>query len=323
MGLSIRLISGADHSSRQRFHATLLRELSQRDCLIDEVFPGGLAESMSFWSLSDDPVAFCIEISGKEGREKSEVDIDLAIELKDSPVKNRIVIFHVPGKLKTQKLKDLGSWLGKFWTDFEEVPPWKAEKTSVDLCLREASRHGKQMSRGVAKTVSLLCGNDVGFVCFEVEKLCLYADFENKDEIDGAILSAGYSGRHEASIFRLGERFAKLTMKEWIIESDRVYLSMHSDPTMLLCRFLSSYLLKRIRALSLHYAGFSMKESAKELGSHPWQFENVLLPSAKTLGKEKMVRLLQRLADVEQSVFRGDSHPWIHLQTAVGQVLMT
>ena len=196
---------------------------------------------------------------------------------------------------------------------------FKMEEYAVKYAKEEARAGGYPMDHGLATSLVLHVGTDLGLLGFEVAKACVLARARNhqglltpaivKDtlaplsEIDGSAIVTALGTRNRTSL---------------VAELHRYRVSKGGDPTIELCgKTLSPTVLKWVQAAHLHESGVSPDAAAGRVSASPWYWKNIILPPARAWGFQGCRNLLRVIAKAQTAVFSGSVHPWVVLESGL------
>lgn len=193
--------------------------------------------------------------------------------------------------------------------------PWEEEEHAVSFCVGEAKRRGKNLSEKIATALVKACGTDLGFLSFEVLKLCVYLDSLGEDVVKVPHVKALLSSLHEASAFPVVDALAARDERRLLKSLNAVRRTRTSDPTMLVCALAGSNAVQWLHALTLQKAGVPSNVACTQVGVTSFRFDRSLIPAGKRWGEHGLARLIRGVADVERAVRTGKMHPWIMLES--------
>jgi len=196
---------------------------------------------------------------------------------------------------------------------FPKPTEWKAPEVAVEFVLAEAKAHDKTIRPALAHALVQRVGTDIGMLAFEIQKMSLLADSFGSCVIEQREVKGGMAAIAEASVGPIIEALATRNRKRLSKALARLRKTSKADPTMRICRFLGSSVLKWVQAA--HLDALPPKAAAQELGINAWYFENKILPPAKRWGKAGTVSLAADLAASERAVLNGAINPWMVLTT--------
>jgi hypothetical protein len=143
--------------------------------------------------------------------------------------------------------------------------------------------------------------------------MSLLADARGTAVLDKDVVKGAMASIEEASVGPIIEALAVRSRKRLSRALVRVRKTSRYDPTMRVCRFLGSSVLRWLQAA--HLDALPPKAAASELGLNPWYFENKILPPARRWGKAGTIQLASDLAASERAVLNGAVNPWVVLTT--------
>jgi len=185
---------------------------------------------------------------------------------------------------------------------------WKAPDVAVEFVVAEVKLHGYTIRPALARALVNRVGSDLGLLRFEIQKMVLLAHANGSEIVDKAEVKGGMAPIAEASVGPMIEALAARDQKRLAQALHRVRKTSKYDPTMRICRFLGSTVIKWMQAT--HLENMPPKAAAMELGLNPWYFENKILPPATRWGKKGTVQLVTDLAASERAVLSGAQSPW-------------
>ena len=307
----VLVVSGGQHLLRQRFlrevietqrgegWAILMVDGSDRVAVRDAMQGGDLFGGQRTLAVVSNPSKVDLDLL-KGHQESAEYDVTLLLHIEGLP----------DGRTKFGKFvkKDLAG-VHKFFP--KPSSEWKAREAAVEFVSSEAASYGKTMRTPLIHALVDRVGVDLGVLAFEVSKMAMLADSRSTDAIDLPEVKGGMAAIAEASVFPILSALGSRDRKKLSRALGRTRKTSKADPTMRICRFLGSSVIKWMQASYLD--ALPPKEAASELGINPWHFENNILPPAKRWGKAGTVRLIGDLAAAERAVLNGARNPWLVL----------
>lgn len=225
-----------------------------------------------------------------------------------------VLLLHVEGTPDGRT--KIGQWLKKqpkFTRSFEKPKDYALPKEAAAFAVQEASRLGKKLTSNLAEQLIERVGVDFGVVAFEIEKFVILANVTKTDTITAKIISAGMASLLPAMVGPVIDALAAKKTPLLAKALARVWQTNKSDPTMNVCRFVGESAIKWMQASYLE--ALPVNEAAREVGVHPYRYEQFILPAARRWGKEGTVRLVADLAAAERALLSGCISPWNVLST--------
>jgi DNA polymerase III delta subunit len=203
---------------------------------------------------------------------------------------------------------------------FPSPKPWEFEDYATKFCVGEAKRLGKDMSENLARAVVRACGDDLGFLSFEVQKIAAYLDALGESVVAPAHIRPLIAPFTAANVFPVVEALASLDTKRLVKTLHTVKRTHNNDPTMFVCAIVGATAVKWLQALALHEAGLPSKVAADQMGVSEFRFDRTLIPAGKRWGEQGLSKLVRGITDVERSVRKGKISPWIMLESRLASL---
>lgn len=245
-------------------------------------------------------------------------DLDFYQEHENGGDTSVCLLLHVRGNIRSNSrfAKFVDRLPKSRWLHFKEPPPWEASEEAVRFCVAEAKAASKELPEKLAKGIVTLCGEELGFLSFEIRKLCLYMDAvgAKKAEADHvrAVLVPFLT---DATASPLIDALASKNEKALIKQLQTLGRSHTSEPTMYVCASVGAVALQWLQALDLAKSGISSAAAAPQIGVSPYRLDRALMPAARRWGEKGIMSLICEIATVENAVRSGKISPWIMLQT--------
>ena len=219
----------------------------------------------------------------------SEGVLDLDFEFVTSLEKDHNIpmVLYLEGSLPRSKKHPIHSFLKKIPKKciFKHDKPstFKEHEVAVSFILGEASRHKKTITSKLAEGVVKISGVDLGILSFEILKASYLAhgSSELKPEHFKTISSLA-----ETSALSLIEAIADKNLKEMLKQFSKMKETHHNDPTLMVCGWLGSEVIKWLSAASALKKG---SVQASDLNIHPYVFQKKILPVAKKWGEKSLL----------------------------------
>jgi DNA polymerase III delta subunit len=148
-------------------------------------------------------------------------------------------------------------------------------------------------------------------LAFELQKMAMLAAIRGKKAITKDEIRDARAELVAASVGPVLDAIRTRHRPTLIKTLTRLRQQSKHDPTMLVTRVLTAEASKWLQAASLD--SLPPKAAAASLGINAWYFEQKILPTAKSWGRDRLIRLLQALALSERGVLDGHLDPWIGL----------
>lgn len=233
----------------------------------------------------------------------------------ESGAKDVVAVLYHPKKIRARsKFKSVVDGLGTH-IELLKPKPWEVDDQAAAFCVAEARRRGKNLGEKIAKALVKACGPDLGFLSFEVLKLCAYLDAVGEDVVKVPHVKATLSSLQEASAFPVIDALSARDERRLLKSMNSVRRTRTSDPTMLVCALAGSNSVKWLHALTLQKAGVPSNVACTQVGVTSYRFDRTLIPSAKRWGERGLTKLIRRVTGVEKAVRSGKIHPWIMLES--------
>lgn len=239
-------------------------------------------------------------------RRSNKVDVDLVLQHHDNPEPSVVLLLYQEGKAKGSH-KKLSEHIDARLV--HDLPPlYKADQEAIDFCIEESERHGKEISYRLASAIVDRCGNDLGYLRFEILKACTLAG-------DSRELTVEHVGRSLAPVREVPvDRLIRAISVRDAAASMRAFSLIeqtHSgDPTVKICRYLLSKVVMWLAASDLLSKGFPEKEAAGRMEVHPVVYQKAFLPAARVWGKEDLRALLKAISRSDRLARSGAVDAW-------------
>lgn len=245
----------------------------------------------------------------------NKVNLDLLQAHHEAKDYETTLLLHIEGEPdgRTKFGKFVKKTLIKVHKGFSKPDEWEEPEVATAFVIEEAKLHGYTIRPALARALVDRVGTDLGMLSFEMQKMALLAQATGAKAIDKEEVKGGMAPIAEAAVGPIIEALAARNRKRLSKALDRVRRTSKYDPTMRVCRFLGSTVLKWVQAA--HLENLPPKAAATELGLNPWYFENKILPPARRWGKQGTVQLATDLAASERAVLNGAVSPWAVLST--------
>mgnify|MGYP001248618850 CR=1 FL=1 len=207
--------------------------------------------------------------------------------------------------------------LGKAHANFPEPPFWEAERVAASFCMNEADSYGKTLTLDKASALVQRVGTDLGFLAFEIQKMCILADVDGSDEITVDHINDGMAPLLQASVNPLMEALAMRDRKGIMRSLERIRLTAKDDPTIQITRLLWVSVSKWLAASDLVEKNVPPDDAASRMGIKPWLYVNKVLPQVRRWPRKDVAKLVRVLAGAERAVFNGGIKPWAVLTTGL------
>jgi DNA polymerase III delta subunit len=198
---------------------------------------------------------------------------------------------------------------------FASPKPWEVEGRAIKFVMSEAKRRKKVIPEDLARALVATCGDEYGFLSFEVLKLSTYLDALGETEVTRAHLRGLIAVLNEASVFPVVDALAAVNERALLRRMGAMERTHSGDPTMRVCAVLATSVASWLQAVSAVRGGLDSASAAQAIGASPGRMDKVLLPAGKRWGEKEMRKLLKEIAQVERAVKTGRSHPWVLLQS--------
>lgn len=302
----ILIASGSEDLLRQRFIRDIVTAKEAEGWETDKV--DGLEEGAVRDAL-DGSGLFSTRMSLVVVSNPHKVDLDLLKAHAEVKKPETVLLLEVDGSPNART--KFGKWvkgdMSKHHRGFPKPKEWEAPKYAADFVEEEARRHGKSISPALAGALVKRVGTDLGMLSFEVLKLDLLMD-EDEKVIEAKHVKGTMAQIAEASLGPILDALSSRNEKELSKALARLRATTKSDPTIRVARFLGASVVKWMQVA--HLDSLPPSVAARELGLNPWYFENKVLPVAKRWGKSGTLRLVSDLATAERAVLRGAIDPW-------------
>jgi DNA polymerase III delta subunit len=197
---------------------------------------------------------------------------------------------------------------------FSKPPPWKEAEVCTRFLLKEAASRGKTLPEPLATALVNRVSTDLGVLRFEMLKLSTYLDGLGETEVKPAHVAAVMSRVGSANFQAVVDAVGAGDTIRALRALDEVYLSSNRDPTLRAIAWVSKSAATWLHAASLDGQGASEDEVSSRMGINPYRYTHFVLPVARRWGTSRLMSLLHRLAEVQQSVGRGCADPWTRLE---------
>lgn len=223
-----------------------------------------------------------------------------------------VILLHMEGDPKANtKVGKFISSLGKWHHHFPEPDKdYKKKDVASSFCVSEAKRRGKTLSSSFADQMVDRLGTDLGFLSFEMLKVCTLADAEGKTDISLDMIKGAMAPLNQTESIIISD--ALLTKSPLALGAAfrRVRKSPKEDPTIQVSQMLGSIALGWLEVASLRDQGKSPDEIVGLLGKNDWYVKNKLLPSLQRWSSLDLIELIQALSWAQQTQRNGSISPW-------------
>lgn len=194
-------------------------------------------------------------------------------------------------------------------------PPWKAEAAVEDFLSEEARHYGLRFPGPLARALAAKVGTDFGVLSFELRKVS--AIIPRGGEVTAEALKSVIAPIGEAGVAGLLSAVERCSAPDITRELQAVGRAGRFENIMQIVGLLAKPALRWLSALSLEARGVPPETAAREVGAHPFPYQNEILPTARALGEARVLRLIRALADAEEAVLHGHLDPWAVLATGL------
>jgi len=210
---------------------------------------------------------------------------------------------------------------GAFWTfaaslgktlhrTFPEPKPWDVEKEAIEFCIAEAKAKNKTLSAGLAQSLVVLSGPDLGVLSFELQKLSMLADIDKVTTITENHLVQGRAPLAETSMIRIVDALSAKDTKRLALMLRRVRETRKEVPVMELVGWVMPPVVRWLVGRDLQEKGVPHEQAAAQMGFHGFRYKKEVIERMGRWSKPELVQILRALAEAQRNVVTGILDPW-------------
>lgn len=195
----------------------------------------------------------------------------------------------------------------------ESPNPWKAPKVAASFLKSELKRLGKTMPENLSEIVVKNAGTDFGILANEALKISWVA---SSDTITLQDLTLVFQS--EAPTESL-----LLAIIDGPMHTSKAIQNLRSSMDLVaVLKYLQGSLLRIFPVAYMLSRGKSAKEIEVMLEENRYYLENTLIPRARGISYQKMVRIFGVIADTHDRVFEGQSNNWEFFESSMLNAMM-
>lgn len=207
-------------------------------------------------------------------------------------------------------IQGLGKWHRNFPVPDKE---YKRKDQAERFCTEEARRRERVLPDNVASQMVDRLGTDLGFLAFEVLKVCVLAEAEGVKEITLEMVKGSMAPLNSTEALVIADALMGKNPSAVTLALRRVRKSSKDDPTIQVSQQVGGVVLGWLETASLRDQGKTPDEIVALLGKNDWYVKNKLLPQLQRWTVPELVGLVQSLAQAGQAQRSGSISPWTFL----------
>jgi len=308
----ILAVSGAEELLRRRFYQGVLAEQEAGGWEILHV--DGTSESELMDALTppmfDDTAQNTLVVVDNPHK----VSLELLTAYNKIKKPETVLFLHVKGEPdgRTKFAKWLNK-LGKRHRSFPKPKVWDEEAVAATFCVAEAKRRGHTLKAALADALVGLVGTSLGFLVFEIQKMCILADIAESEALLPEHVKGGMASVSGAAMAPVRSALISRSSKRLMRSLGRIKSVSRSDPTMWVCQTVGPLALDWMGVAEMVAQGVSADDAAAQLRQNPWFYKNKLVPQVARWKPEDLVLLVKAVAESQRGVLRGSLDPWTAL----------
>jgi DNA polymerase III delta subunit len=298
------MISGKDDFRRERCKREFFNMFAGSGGDVEEVSLKRFRSKLASRSFFAGPCLFVLA-------EMDEGCYDLLLRHKNSPFPGVVVLVVTPEAIRKDTiLGRLSTVLGPTrHKKFDPIPTSKQFDAGCEFLLKEIRAQGLSISARVARKIVDNVGSELGFLFYQAWKLVHLAKFEGLSEVSEELVDRLSLQAFETSLFPLVDSIGNKQPTRCLREMWRIKKTLVS-PTMKVCRFVGSFVVKWKATQNLVSREVEEKEIVKMLNVSPWYYQNKLSKISARWSPDELGEMVLICSDTEQAVFAGKTDPW-------------
>jgi DNA polymerase III delta subunit len=274
-----------------------IREASGKDVDLEGAFSSGLFDT--------DPILVCVyqptKIKGLKDYLKDTRGCEVLVIHENDRLPKLLEGFPTLEMIEPKYDNEKKGWCAKFVQDL-------------------ASRYGKKIDPKLSLAIVNRVGLDVGVLRWEVVKYVMACGEE--EVITPQIVAGLLTDLADPNSMDLINSIAERNDKAFLKMCARIESSSSTDQTMAVCNgLLLYYLIQWLEVGALLEAKLTPEQVAQDLGKNPYYVSRHLIPAYRSLGMERIQRLIGALYECESAVLLGARDGWVKFKASVLMVL--
>lgn len=235
-------------------------------------------------------------LTAEKGKEKIEHDLPVLENYITNPVPTTILIIIAPYE-KLDERKRLTKALKKqaVVLDAQEL----SEKDTIQWIRQYIDERGGKIQLAAAEKIFQMVGPHLGLIHHELNKLLLYAD---DVEIDDMMVEELVARSLEENIFSLVDHVVKKRL-DHVLEIYSDLLKLNEEPIKITA-LIASQLRLLYQVKTLLKKGYSQNQIASRLKVHPYRVK-LAMGKAKQFSLQKILEMLEDLAEIDYQMKTG------------------